>query len=167
MERWLSWSKAHDWKSCVDLNSTGGSNPPLSARKRHPIGCLFCFIRNCLHRGVDSFFIKVQQNGFGFFVTSIQIPATLIEKSENGRRGNMPGPGRPGGPMRGPGRGPGFGPGRPGFGPGRPMGMGFRRPPPPPPRRMVGPYRGGCLPGCLFYVLGTAGIFAALLAVLL
>ena len=32
---------------------------------------------------------------------------------------------------------------------------------------MVGPYRGGCLPGCLFYVLGTAGIFAALLAVLL
>lgn len=77
----------------------------------------------------------------------------------------MPGPGRPGGPMRGPGIGPGFGPGRPGFGPGRPMGMGFRRPPPP--RRMVGPYRGGCLPGCLFYVLGTAGIFAALLAVLL
>ena len=154
MERWLSWSKAHDWKSCVDLNSTGGSNPPLSARKRHPIGCLFCFIRNFLHRGVDSFFIKVQQNGFGFFATSIQIPAALIEK-----------PGRPGGPMRGPGRGPGFGPGRPGFGPGRPMGMGFRRPPPP--RRMVGPYRGGCLPGCLFYVLGTAGIFAALLAVLL
>lgn len=82
MERWLSWSKAHDWKSCVDLNSTGGSNPPLSARKRHPIGCLFCFIRNFLHRGVDSFFIKVQQNGFGFFATSIQIPATLIEKSE-------------------------------------------------------------------------------------
>lgn len=33
MERWLSWSKAHDWKSCVDLNSTGGSNPPLSARE--------------------------------------------------------------------------------------------------------------------------------------
>ena len=32
MERWLSWSKAHDWKSCVDLNSTGGSNPPLSAK---------------------------------------------------------------------------------------------------------------------------------------
>lgn len=32
---------------------------------------------------------------------------------------------------------------------------------------MVGPYRGGCLPGCLFYVLGTAGIFAALQAVLL
>ena len=82
MERWLSWSKAHDWKSCVDLNSTGGSNPPLSARKRHPIGCLFCFIRNCLRRGVDSFFIKLQQNGFGFFATSIQIPATLIEKSE-------------------------------------------------------------------------------------
>ena len=40
------------------------------------------FIRNCLHRGVDSFFIEVQQNGFGFFATSIQIPATLIEKSE-------------------------------------------------------------------------------------
>ena len=30
-ERWLSWSKAHDWKSCVRLTPTEGSNPSLSA----------------------------------------------------------------------------------------------------------------------------------------
>ena len=31
MERWLSWSKAHDWKSCNGLNPFEGSNPSLSA----------------------------------------------------------------------------------------------------------------------------------------
>ena len=31
MERWLSWSKAHDWKSCVPYKGTEGSNPSLSA----------------------------------------------------------------------------------------------------------------------------------------
>ena len=36
MERWLSWSKAHDWKSCVPLKGTGGSNPPLSATSLEP-----------------------------------------------------------------------------------------------------------------------------------
>ena len=34
MERWLSWSKAHDWKSCVPYKGTEGSNPSLSAKKR-------------------------------------------------------------------------------------------------------------------------------------
>ena len=31
LERWLSWSKAHDWKSCVGYKPTEGSNPSLSA----------------------------------------------------------------------------------------------------------------------------------------
>ena len=31
MERWLSWSKAHDWKSCEPLKGSEGSNPSLSA----------------------------------------------------------------------------------------------------------------------------------------
>lgn len=31
MERWLSWPKAHDWKSCNGLNPFEGSNPSLSA----------------------------------------------------------------------------------------------------------------------------------------
>ena len=40
MERWLSWSKAHDWKSCKDLNSFEGSNPSLSAKqKEHTKRC--------------------------------------------------------------------------------------------------------------------------------
>ena len=34
MERWLSWSKAHDWKSCVPHKGTEGSNPSLSAMKK-------------------------------------------------------------------------------------------------------------------------------------
>ena len=33
MERWLSWSKAHDWKSCNVLKAFKGSNPFLSAKK--------------------------------------------------------------------------------------------------------------------------------------
>ena len=33
MERWLSWSKAHDWKSCVPYKGTEGSNPSLSANR--------------------------------------------------------------------------------------------------------------------------------------
>ena len=36
MERWLSWSKAHDWKSCVPYKGTEGSNPSLSAKKVIP-----------------------------------------------------------------------------------------------------------------------------------
>ncbi len=33
VERWLSWSKAHDWKSCLPLKGNVGSNPTLSAKK--------------------------------------------------------------------------------------------------------------------------------------
>ncbi len=43
MERWLSWSKAHDWKSCVGLNPTEGSNPSLSARTEQG-NSLLCFL---------------------------------------------------------------------------------------------------------------------------
>ena len=32
VERWLSWSKAHDWKSCNVSKAFWGSNPHLSAR---------------------------------------------------------------------------------------------------------------------------------------
>ena len=34
MERWLSWSKAHDWKSCRAPKALKGSNPFLSAMNR-------------------------------------------------------------------------------------------------------------------------------------
>ena len=34
MERWLSWSKAHDWKSCLPLKGNVGSNPTLSAKNK-------------------------------------------------------------------------------------------------------------------------------------
>ena len=40
MERWLSWSKAHDWKSCVPYKGTEGSNPSLSAMKK-PVEPMF------------------------------------------------------------------------------------------------------------------------------
>ena len=35
------WFKEHDWKSCVGLKLTGGSNPLLCARKEHPLWVLF------------------------------------------------------------------------------------------------------------------------------
>ena len=38
MERWLSWSKAHDWKSCNVSKAFWGSNPHLSARNPEPLG---------------------------------------------------------------------------------------------------------------------------------
>ena len=43
MERWLSWSKAHDWKSCVPYKGTEGSNPSLSAKnpKDYSFGFFF------------------------------------------------------------------------------------------------------------------------------
>ena len=34
MERWLSWSKAHDWKSCNVSKAFWGSNPPDLSPKR-------------------------------------------------------------------------------------------------------------------------------------
>ena len=38
------WFKEHDWKSCVGLKPTGGSNPLLCANKTHPCGCVFFVI---------------------------------------------------------------------------------------------------------------------------
>ena len=38
------WFKEHDWKSCVRLKRTGGSNPLLCAkRKTRPSGRVFSF----------------------------------------------------------------------------------------------------------------------------
>ena len=46
MQRWLSWSKAHDWKSCVRLitDREFESLPLREIRKRIFIGSLF-FLR--------------------------------------------------------------------------------------------------------------------------
>jgi hypothetical protein len=47
LERWLSWSKAHDWKSCVPYKGTEGSNPSLSAKRNNPEkGCSFFISRS-------------------------------------------------------------------------------------------------------------------------
>ena len=35
------WFKEHDWKSCVRLKRTGGSNPLLCATKRTPLRVRF------------------------------------------------------------------------------------------------------------------------------
>ena len=35
------WFKEHDWKSCVRLKRTGGSNPLLCAMKTHPFRVRF------------------------------------------------------------------------------------------------------------------------------
>ena len=43
MERWLSWSKAHDWKSCNVSKAFWGSNPHLSAKMPGTEGSGFLF----------------------------------------------------------------------------------------------------------------------------
>ena len=42
MERCPSWPKEHDWKSCVRLKRTVGSNPTLSATEKEPERLFFC-----------------------------------------------------------------------------------------------------------------------------
>ena len=69
-----------------------------------------------------------------------------------------PGPGGPHGFPRGRGGPRGYPPPR------RPRGPRFHRPPPPPPD---GPYRRGCLPGCLLYVIALAGGISAVAALVL
>ena len=45
LERWPSWSKAHDWKSCIPHKGIEGSNPSLSAKsKKAPLGCFFVLL---------------------------------------------------------------------------------------------------------------------------
>ena len=39
------WFKEHDWKSCVGLKLTGGSNPLLCAKQKNTSqGVFFCFV---------------------------------------------------------------------------------------------------------------------------
>ena len=45
MERWLSWSKAHDWKSCRAPKALEGSNPSLSAIRGTLMGAAFFICR--------------------------------------------------------------------------------------------------------------------------
>ena len=44
MERWLSWSKAHDWKSCNGLYPFEGSNPSLSEKETDSKESVFFFL---------------------------------------------------------------------------------------------------------------------------
>ena len=40
------WFKEHDWKSCVGLKLTGGSNPLLCATKKAPlVGAFFSWCK--------------------------------------------------------------------------------------------------------------------------
>ena len=45
VERWLSWSKAHDWKSCRAPKALKGSNPFLSATTPSEFSEGVCFFR--------------------------------------------------------------------------------------------------------------------------
>ena len=39
------WFKEHDWKSCVRLKRTGGSNPLLCANEEHTLSGVFFVVR--------------------------------------------------------------------------------------------------------------------------
>ena len=46
------WFKEHDWKSCVRLKRTGGSNPLLCANETHPFRVrFFCWRRKAIVGG--------------------------------------------------------------------------------------------------------------------
>ncbi len=64
-ERWLSWSKAHDWKSCSGLYPDEGSNPSLSATYISMIKPLRIILEGFLYvnlnqkdKGVEVYFEK-------------------------------------------------------------------------------------------------------------
>ena len=78
MERWLSWSKAHDWKSCIPYKGIKGSNPFLSAKNKTATivavlffytrctGGLFpCCARGCVFAAPSSFSLCERK---GFFL---------------------------------------------------------------------------------------------------
>ena len=65
MERWLSWSKAHDWKSCVPYKGTEGSNPSLSAKKESSLLWRLFFIWN--GKGFDWYFLRKYQSSFALW----------------------------------------------------------------------------------------------------
>ena len=53
VERWLSWSKAHDWKSCRAPKALKGSNPFLSAIspwQKDVMGCFCCIAQKWQNR---------------------------------------------------------------------------------------------------------------------
>ena len=60
MERWLSWSKAHDWKSCIPYKGIKGSNPFLSAKNLRTDSVLrfFYFLLSSLNLKSNIYFSK-------------------------------------------------------------------------------------------------------------
>ena len=89
MERWLSWSKAHDWKSCKDFKSFEGSNPSLSAKQKRLVLWTgrFCFV---VDRGGIRTSRPNKQSG-GLFVgegfsAEKRIPHRWFDESGEGRR---------------------------------------------------------------------------------
>ena len=78
MERWLSWSKAHDWKSCVPYKGTEGSNPSLSAKKKFRFGTSF-FI---LMKKVDWFDIKILRKILTVYGNNVVRPHTNMRTQQ-------------------------------------------------------------------------------------
>ena len=74
------WFKEHDWKSCVRLKRTGGSNPLLCANKKHPLlRVFFCCIRTENRRGFEG----GATNGSECFACGCLSPIRLIGKTDN------------------------------------------------------------------------------------
>ena len=89
MERWLSWSKAHDWKSCLGLYPNEGSNPSLSANKNRTFVYrqMFCF---CLSKpqvwhiitARSVVYIITRQRVFSLRLDDIQCFALMIYRNK-------------------------------------------------------------------------------------
>ena len=47
------WFKEHDWKSCVRLKRTGGSNPLLCAKQKNTLSGVFFVLSKRVRRGFE------------------------------------------------------------------------------------------------------------------
>ena len=70
------WFKEHDWKSCVRLKRTGGSNPLLCAIKTHTKGALKLY-RVCLFLCL-LFDLRGFYTPFSFFVRRLSVSPNLL-----------------------------------------------------------------------------------------
>lgn len=86
VERWLSWSKAHDWKSCRAPKALEGSNPSLSAIKStNNFGCgAFLFV-HC--QGKKAHLVRDQPKRGAF---SLSFGACLTPPYSRSRCGQAP-----------------------------------------------------------------------------
>ena len=76
------WFKEHDWKSCVGLKPTGGSNPLLCAKKNTPFEACFFVGAEKIERLSE--LTEVRASGVFFLAFSVQVVYNMYVIKEKG-----------------------------------------------------------------------------------